>query len=82
MDVDPFALDEDGNKIVKPKKPHYHVMIMYDSVKTIEQAREVLSAIGGVGVEIVNSVRGYARYLCHLDNPEKYQYDKGFVKSL
>lgn len=82
MDVDPFALDEDGNKIEKPKKPHYHVMIMFDSVKTIEQAREILSDIGGVGVEIVNSVRGYARYLCHLDNPEKFQYDKGFVKSL
>lgn len=82
QDVDPYAMDDHGNKIVKPKKPHYHVMIMYDSVKTIEQATEVLSSIGGVGVEIVNSVRGYARYLCHLDNPEKYQYDKGFVKSL
>lgn len=82
MDVDPFAYDEDGNQIDKPKKSHYHVMIMFDSVKTIEQATEVFEAIGGVGVEIVNSVRGYARYLCHLDNPEKYQYDKGFVKSL
>lgn len=74
--------DLDINPFGEPKKPHYHVMIMYDSVKTIEQAKEILSAIGGVGVEIVNSVRGYARYLCHLDNPEKIQYDKGFVKSL
>lgn len=74
--------DLDINPFGEPKKPHYHVMIMYDSVKTIEQAKEVLSSIGGVGVEIVNSVRGYARYLCHLDNPEKIQYDKGFVKSL
>ena len=31
--------------------------------------------IGGVGREAVNSARGYARYLCHLDNPEKAQYD-------
>lgn len=74
--------DLDINPFGEPKKPHYHVMIMYDSVKTIEQAKEVLSSIGGVGVEMVNSVRGYARYLCHLDNPEKIQYDKGFVKSL
>ena len=74
--------DLDLNPFGEPKKPHYHVMIMFDSVKTIEQAKEILSDIGGVGVEIVNSVRGYARYLCHLDNPEKIQYDKGFVKSL
>ena len=74
--------DLDINPFGEPKKPHYHVMIMFDSVKTIEQAKEILSDIGGVGVEIVNSVRGYARYLCHLDNPEKIQYDKGFVKSL
>lgn len=74
--------DLDINPFGEPKKPHYHVMIMFDSVKTIEQAREILSSIGGVGVEIVNSIRGYARYLCHLDNPEKIQYDKGFVQSL
>lgn len=73
--------DLDINPYGEPKKPHYHVMIMYDSVKTIEQAREIIEDIGGVGVEIVNSVRGYARYLCHLDNPEKIQYDKGFVQS-
>lgn len=74
LDVNPF----DG----EIKKPHYHVIIMFDSVKTIEQAKELFSEIGGVGVEIVNSIRGYARYLCHLDNPEKHQYDKSQVQSL
>lgn len=73
--------DLDINPYGEPKKPHYHVMIMFDSVKTIEQAKAIFEEIGGVGVEIVNSVRGYARYLCHLDNPEKIQYDKGFVQS-
>lgn len=73
--------DLDINPYGEPKKPHYHLMIMFDSVKTIEQAKEVFDDIGGVGCEIVNSVRGYARYLCHLDNPEKIQYDKGFVQA-
>lgn len=63
-------LDPDG----LTKKPHYHVMLMYDSVKTFEQAKEMFDKIGGVGNEIVQSIRGYARYLCHLDNPEKHQY--------
>jgi hypothetical protein len=55
---------------------------MYDSTKTPEQAQEVFKSIGGVGCEKVNSMRGYARYLCHLDNPEKAQYDPSDVRSL
>lgn len=64
------------------KKEHYHVMIMYDGVKTTEQAKALFDLIGGVGCEVVQSVRGYARYLCHLDNPEKVQYDPEDVVAL
>lgn len=71
--ISPFH-DKDKNPTGEDKKPHYHVMMMYDSVKTIQQATENFDKINGVGCEIVNSTRGYARYLCHLDNPEKEQY--------
>lgn len=74
--------DSDTNPTGEPKKPHYHVMLMYDGVKNIEQAREVFEKIGGVGCEIVQSIRGYSRYLCHLDNPEKAQYKQDDVRSL
>lgn len=74
--------DKDVNPNGEPKKPHYHVMLMYDGVKSPEQVAEVFSSFGGVGCEIVKSIRGYARYLCHLDNPEKAQYDQGDVVSL
>lgn len=74
--------DKDVNPTGEPKKPHYHVMIMFDGVKTSEQAREVFDLIGGVGTEVVKSLRGYARYLCHLDNPEKHQYNVDDVVSL
>lgn len=47
---------------------------MFDSVKTEKQAVEFFSTFGGVGCEVVNSSRAYARYLCHLDNPEKASY--------
>lgn len=73
--------DKDINPTGEPKKPHYHVMVMYDSVKTREQAQEFFSSFGGTGCEPLKSSRGYARYLCHLDNPEKYQYDKQEVKA-
>lgn len=73
--------DKDVNADGEPKKAHYHVVLLYDGVKSDEQVKQVFISIGGVGFERVASVRGYARYLCHLDNPEKYQYDTSLVKS-
>lgn len=78
--VSPYH-DKDKNANNEDKKPHYHVMIMYDGKKSIDQAKENFDKIGGVGCEIVNSTRGYARYLCHLDNPDKEQYSIQDVKS-
>lgn len=72
--------DKDINPTNEPKKPHYHVLAMFDSVKTKDQAAEFFSSFGGVGCEVVNSVRGYARYLTHMDNPEKAQYRLEDVK--
>lgn len=66
--------DMDVNPTGEVKKPHHHVVLMFEGKKSVEQAKEVFDMIGGVGCEIVNSLRGYARYLCHLDNPEKAQY--------
>lgn len=74
--------DQDLNPTGEEKKPHYHVMIMFESVKTREQAVEIFELIGGVGCEVVNSIRGYARYLCHLDNPDKAQYSVDDVRAL
>lgn len=74
--------NKDKNANGEDKKEHYHVIIMFDSVKTESQAKEVFEKIGGVGCEKVNSIRGYARYLCHLDNPEKAQYNTSEVQSL
>ena len=48
----------DGEK----KKAHYHVLLMFPSVKTDKQAAEVFESFGGVGTEQVASLRGYARY--------------------
>lgn len=72
----------DVNPTGEVKKEHYHVIIMFDGMKTNEQAKEIFDKIGGVGCERVQSIRGYARYLCHLDNPEKYQYRIEDVRSL
>jgi hypothetical protein len=78
--ISPLHQDIDPHGEVK--KEHYHVMIMFEGVKTDEQAGEILKSIGGVGVERLNSLRGYARYLCHLDDPSKVQYPPEEVVAL
>lgn len=71
--------DKDGN----PKKPHYHVMVMFDGKKSTEQVRALFELLGGVGCEVVGSMRGYARYLCHLDDqPEKPLYNMDEVTQI
>jgi len=74
--------DKDVNPDGEIKKAHYHVMLMFDGNKSESQVEEIFKAIGAVGRESVISKRGYARYLCHLDNPEKYQYNIGEVTCL
>lgn len=74
--------DRDVNPNGEAKKAHYHVMVMFEGKKSIEQVREIFDTIGGVGVEVINTLRGYARYLCHLDNPEKARYEPERVTSL
>lgn len=74
--------DKDLNPTGEPKKSHHHVILMFEGKKSMEQAKSIFETIGGVGCEPVNSLRGYARYLCHLDNPEKAQYLPEQVRSM
>lgn len=72
--------DKDKNANGEDKKPHYHLLVMFRGKKTKESVRQMFDEVCGVGVEDVLSLDGYARYLCHLDNPEKAQYKKSDVK--
>lgn len=74
--------DRDINPTGEVKKAHWHVLIMFDGVKSLRQAQAIVDKIGGVGCRKINSLRGYARYLCHLDNPEKFQYETSEVSEL
>lgn len=79
--ISPFH-DLDLNVTGEPKKPHYHVMISFEGMKSPDQVRDLFDQVGGVGLEPVNSLRGYARYLCHFDNPDKHQYSAADVRQL
>lgn len=74
--------DADTLPTGEQKKPHWHVLWRYEGKKSPAQAQELVKLIGGAGaVEIVADYRGYARYLCHLDSPDKAQYSPEDVQT-
>lgn len=118
--ISPFH-DKDIDEGNVPKKGHYHIMLMYETVMYPHQVIQDIIDIagGGVGgcnitedfdehklVDIVpirgskrkkwqgisnfgksfgiivkiQSKSGMARYLCHMDNADKYQYDPADVQ--
>lgn len=74
--------DKDINPTGEEKKAHWHVLVKFDSVKTKEQAKIIFDEICGIGIERVSNFRNYARYLCHLDNPDKARYKEDDVIAL
>lgn len=81
----PFAIsplhDKDKNPDDTIKKPHYHVIITYDGPTTYKSVNEnICQLIKSTIPKRVLSLRGIYRYLTHLDNPEKYQYDRSLIQ--
>lgn len=66
---------EDGTVSYEKKKPHRHVILCWEGSTTRRNAEALVAAIGGVGCLKAITFRGSARYHCHLDNPEKAQYN-------
>lgn len=74
--------DRDKNPTGDDKKSHYHVLVRFESLKSLEQVKEQYQYLNGTIPIICQSVRGSIRYFCHLDNPEKAQYKVEDIKVL
>lgn len=68
--------DADINGDGTEKKPHWHIMLLFDSVKSYEQVSIFSSAVIGSFPVKCRSMRGSIRYFLHLDNPDKAQYKR------
>lgn len=73
--------DKDVNADGSPKKPHWHVIYIFDGPHSYEQMKEISDSVNAAPPVRVLNVRGAVRYLIHLDDPEKYQYHLGELKS-
>lgn len=71
--------DKDINTDGEIKKPHYHLMVMFKSKKSSSQVKLLFDEVSGVGSIAVHDSKAMARYFCHLDNPDKVQYNPADV---
>lgn len=77
--------DQDLNADGTPKKPHVHTLFMFENVKNEKQVMDLFrelfgesdtGSVHGVPKPQQVSDRGaVVRYMAHLDNPDKAQYD-------
>lgn len=67
--------DKDVNDDGTTKKKHRHVFLQFPSLKSFQQVKAIFDDLNQPNPQICNNPVGTIRYFCHLDNPEKAQYD-------
>lgn len=73
--------DKDVTAEGEKKKEHYHILLQFEGPTTYNNVKEnICDVVGGTIPKKVISMRGYYRYLTHMDNPEKAQYKEEDVK--
>lgn len=75
--------DKDINPTGEPKKPHYHIILLFPGPTTGSVVWDLVVGTLHQPMPIpLESVRGMYRYLIHRDNPEKFQYKEEDIKTL
>lgn len=67
--------DKDVNADGEPKKKHKHILLMFGGVKSYEQVKEITDKLNAPIPQRCHNAKAMVRYMAHLDNPEKAQYD-------
>lgn len=72
--------DRDINADGTPKKPHHHLILVYNGPTTYSNVESFLAKLNQPIPKPLESVRGMYRYFTHEENPEKAQYDKSLIE--
>ena len=67
--------DKDTNATGEVKKAHYHLLFMFGGVKSYEQVKELSDSLNAPIPERCHNSKAMVRYMAHLDNPDKAQYN-------
>ena len=74
--------DKDLDADNKPKKAHYHVILVYGNPTTYNNVKSLTDSLNQPIPQPLEQVRGYYRYFTHKDNPDKYQYSENEIISI
>ena len=66
----------------EPKKPHFHVIACYSGPTSYNVVKGLTDSLKQPIPQALEQVRGYYRYLTHMDNPEKAQYDASGIVTI
>lgn len=81
MEILAVVHDSDVDESGEIKKTHVHVLVRFSHAVRRTEAVEVLTSFGCLekSVQRRDSWTACARYLCHMDDPSKFQYDPACV---
>ena len=65
-----------------PKKAHYHIILCYAGPTSFNVVRSLCDSLNQPIPIPLEQVKGYYRYLTHMDNPDKYQYDSKDIDTI
>ena len=67
--------DKDINGNGEPKKKHKHILLLFQGKKSYEQIKELTDMFNQPIPQRCHNAKAMVRYMAHLDNPEKAQYN-------
>lgn len=74
--------DRDLNPTGEPKKPHWHVIACWEGPTSFNVVKGLTEQFNAPIPQALEQIRGYYRYLSHLDNPEKAQYNENEIQTV
>lgn len=69
----------DTNPDGEVKKAHWHIVISFEGPKSVDQVKQLLEPINCPSPQRCHALKGAVRYFIHMDNPEKYQYNRSQI---
>lgn len=61
------------------KKEHYHIILCFNGPTSYNVVKNITDSLNSPTPQPLQQIKGYYRYLTHMDNPEKYQYNSNDI---
>src|SRR5699024_9570487 len=74
--------DKDVNPDDTLKTAHYHVLFMFNGVKSYNKVKSITDNVNDPIPQFVATAKSLTRYILHLDNLEKAQYDSSDLQAV